>query len=86
MADKTNLDGHKQKAAMDEFAEVGFSQRKNRLEETLTKRRTLMNLGWYFIALILPVLFLIMCTSRRLQGRNFGSQGFADQSALICLE
>jgi len=65
MADKTNLNGQKLNAALYEFAEVGLRQRKNRLEETLTKKRKLEHVGMYFIAPMLPFLFLIMCRSRR---------------------
>jgi len=65
MADKTDLDGQKLKAAMDEFAEVGLRQRKNRVEDTLTTKTKLVHVGMYFIAPMLIVLFLIMCRSRR---------------------
>jgi hypothetical protein len=86
MADKTNLDGQKLKAALDEFAEVGLRRRKNRLEETPTKKRKLVHVGMYFIAPMLLLLFLMMCRSRRRRGRNLGSQVFADTGALRCLE
>jgi hypothetical protein len=85
MADKTNLDGQKLKAALDEFAEVGLRRRKNRLEETPTKKRKLVHVGMYFIAPMLLLLFL-MCRSRRRRGRNLGSQVFADKGALRRLE
>jgi len=61
MADKTNLDGQKLKAALDEFAEVGLCWRKNTLEKTLTKKSKLVHVGMYFIALMLLLLFLMMC-------------------------
>jgi len=86
MADKTNLDGQKLKAALDEFAEVGLRRRKNRLEETPTKKRKLVHVGMYFIAPMLLLLFLMMCRSRRRRGRNLGSQVFADKGALRRLE
>jgi hypothetical protein len=86
MADKTNLDGQKFKAALDEFAEVGLRHSNNRLKETLTKKRKLMHVGVYFIALMLLLPFLMMCRSRRRRGRNHGSQVFADQPALRRLE
>jgi len=86
MADKTNLDGQKLKAALDEFAEVGLRQRMNRLEETPTKKRKLVHIGMYFIALMLLLLFLMMCRSRRRRGRNLGSQVFTEKGALRCLE
>jgi len=41
MADKTNLDGQKLKAALDKFAEVSLRRRKNRPDETSTKKRKL---------------------------------------------
>ena len=65
MADKTNHDGQKLKAALAEFMEVGLRPRKNRLEETLTKKRKLVQVGMYFIALMLLLLFPMMCRSRR---------------------
>jgi len=81
MADKTNLDGQKLKAALDEFVEVDLRRRKNRLEETLTKNRKLVHVGIYFIAPMLLLLFLMICRSRRRRGTNLGSQVFADKSA-----
>ena len=36
MADKTNLDGQKLKAALEDFSVVGLRRRMNRLKETLT--------------------------------------------------
>jgi len=65
MADKTNLDGQKLNAALDELAEVGHHQRKNRLKETTTKRRKFVHIGMYFIALMFLLLMLIMCRSRK---------------------
>jgi len=65
MADKTNLDSQKLKSALNEFMEVGIRQRGNRLEETPTKKRNLLHIGMYFIALMLLLLFLMMCRSRR---------------------
>jgi len=50
MADKTNLDGQKQRAALDEFVENGLLRRKNWLDETPTKKRKLVHVGMYFIA------------------------------------
>jgi len=41
MADKTNLNVQELKAALDEFAEAGLWQRKNRLEGTPTRKRKL---------------------------------------------
>ena len=86
LADKTNLDGQKLKAALDEFAEVGLRQMNNRLEETPTRKRKLVHAGMYFIAPMLLLLVLIMCRSRRRRGRNLGSQVFADKGALRHLE
>jgi hypothetical protein len=65
MADKTNLDVQKLKAALDEFVQVGLRQRKNRLKETPNKKIKLVHVGMYFIALLLFLLFLMMCSSRR---------------------
>jgi len=56
MADKTNLDGQRLQAALDEFAEVGSGRMNNRLERTLTKKKQLVHDGMYFIAPILPLL------------------------------
>jgi hypothetical protein len=85
MAEKTNLDGQKLKAALDEFTEDGLRPRKNRFEATPTKKRKLMHVGMYFIAPMLLLLFLLMCRSRRRRGRNLGSQVFADKCALRSL-
>jgi hypothetical protein len=65
MADKTNLDGQKLNEALDKFAEVGLHQTKNRLEDTTIKKRKLVHVGMYFITLMLLLLFLMMCRSRR---------------------
>jgi len=65
VADKTNLDGQKLNAAQDEFVEVGPHRRKNRLEETPTKRTKLVHLAMHFIALMLLLLFLMMCRCKR---------------------
>jgi len=86
MTDKTNLDGQKLKEAQDEFTEVGLCRRKNRLEETPTKKRKLVHLGIYFIAPMLLLLFLTMLRSRKQRGRNLGSQVFTDKGALQHLE
>ena len=72
MADKTNLDGRKLKAALDEFSEVGLRQRMNRVQESLTKKTKLVHVGMYFIALMLRLHFLMMCRSRRRGGKNLG--------------
>ena len=61
MADKSNFDGQRHKVALDEFAEVGLRRKKNRLKETPTKKRKLMHVGTHFIALMLLLLFLMMC-------------------------
>ena len=86
MADKTNLDGQKLKAALDEFAEVGLHQRTNRLEETPTRKRKLLHVAMYFIAPMFLLLFLMMCRSRSRRGSNLGSQVFADKGALQSLD
>jgi len=64
MADKTNLEGQKLRAALDNFGEVDLPGRKNTFEETLTKMRKLVQVGMYFIAPMLLLLFLMMCRSR----------------------
>jgi len=65
LADKSNLDGQKLKAALDKLADVGLRQRKNRIDETQTKKRKFVYVGMYFITLMLLLLFLIMCGYRR---------------------
>jgi hypothetical protein len=72
MPNETNLDGQKLKAALDKFADIGFLQRKNQLEETLTKKSKLMHVGMNFIAPMLLLLVLMMCRSRWGQGTNRG--------------
>jgi hypothetical protein len=86
MADKTNLDGQKLKAALDEFVEVGLHRRKNRLEQTPRKNRQLVHVGMYCIALMRLLLFLMMCRSRRRRKRYLRSQVFADNGVLRHLE
>ena len=86
IADKTNLDRLTLKAALDEFAELGLGQRKNRLEETLTEQRKLVYVRMYFISPMLPFLFLMMCRSSRQRARNLGSQVFTDKGALQRLD
>jgi hypothetical protein len=86
MADKTNLDGQKLKTALDEFADVGLRQRKNRLEEAPTKKRKLVHVGMYFMTPMLLLLFRMMCRSRRRCGENLGSQVFSAKGALRRLE
>jgi hypothetical protein len=53
MAPKTNRDIQKLLAALDKFADVYLCQRKQRLEETPTTKSRLVNIGIYFIALML---------------------------------
>jgi len=65
MADKTNLDGEKLKAALHQFAEVGLCRRKNWPDKTLTKKKKLQNGGMYFIASMLLLFFLVVGTFRR---------------------
>jgi hypothetical protein len=64
MADKTNLDCQRLEAALDEFGEVGLRRRKNRLEETPTKKWKLLQVGMYFNAPMLLLLFQMICRSR----------------------
>jgi len=82
MADKPNLDGHKLKAALDEFAEVGLRERNNWLDKTPTKKRRLVHVGMYFMTPMHLLLILMMCRQRKQQGRNLGSPVFAIQGAL----
>jgi len=86
MADMTNLDGQKLKAALDEFAEVGLHPRKNNVAETLTKKRKLMQVGMYLIAPMLLLFFVMMCKYRGRQGRNLRSRVFADKGGLQRLD
>jgi len=86
MADKTIPDGQKLKAALDECAEVGNRQKKNKIDQTPTKKRKLVHVGMYFVALLFLLLFLMMCRSRRLRGRNLGSPVFADKCPLLHLD
>jgi len=65
MAENTNLNGQKLKAAPGEFAEVGLRRRRDRAEETPTRKRKLVHVGMYFITPKLLLLFLMMCRSRR---------------------
>jgi len=53
MADQTNLDCQKPKAALDEFVEVGHRRRNKSLKEMPTKKGNLVQIGMYFIALML---------------------------------
>jgi hypothetical protein len=41
-----------------------------------------VHVGMYFITLMLLLLFLMMCRSRRGWGRNLGSQVFTDNGEL----
>ena len=82
MADNTNLDGQKLKAALVQLAEIGLRQRKNRLELTPTKTRKPVHVGMYFIAPMLLLLFLMLCRSRERRGKNLGSQVIATKGAL----
>jgi hypothetical protein len=79
MADMTNLEGKKCKASLDKFAEIGLGRTKHRLDETPIEHCNLMHLGMYFVAPLRLLLFLIICRSRRYQGRNLGSQAFTDE-------
>jgi len=86
LADQTILHGQRLKAALDEFAEVGLGQTKNRINKTLTITQKFVHVGINFIALKLLLLFLMMCRCRRWQGRNLGQQVFADKGALWRLD
>jgi hypothetical protein len=77
MADKTILEGLKLIEALDLLVEVGICRRNNRMVETKGKKRIVVQIGMYFITLMLLLLLQIMCRYRRRQGRNTGSQAFA---------
>jgi hypothetical protein len=66
MADKTNLNGQKHKAAVDELKEVGLCQRMNRLEQTPTQKWKLVPGTTYYITRIFPMLLLMIgiCSTR----------------------
>jgi len=81
MADKTNLDGQKLKAALDESAGVGLHRRKNWLDEILTRKEKLVHDVLCILAPVLLCLFLMMCTYIRRCERNLGSQVLADIAA-----
>ena len=49
MANKTNLDAQKPKAALDTFADIGLRRRKNMIKDTPTYKKTLVHFGMYFI-------------------------------------
>jgi len=82
MADKTNLDGKKLKAALDEFAEVGHRWRKHRIGKSLTMERKFVDFGVYFIAPIQLLLFLMMCGYGRQWRWNLGSEVISYQGVL----
>jgi len=76
MADRTNLNGQKLKAALDEFAEVDLRRTHNRIDNTPTNKRQCVQVGTYVIARMLHSLFLMMCSYGRQQGRNHSSPVF----------
>jgi len=55
---------------LDEFVEVGLLRRKNRIDETPTKKMKLVPIGMKFLALMLLLLFLMMCRYRRRRAKN----------------
>jgi len=65
MADKTNLDGQKLKAALDKFVESGVHEGNNMLYETATRKWNLVHIGVYFISPMWLLLFMMMGRYRR---------------------
>jgi hypothetical protein len=61
VVDKTNHDDPKLKAGLDDFAEVGLPERKNRLEDTRTNNRKVVHVGLHFIVPMLLFLLLMTC-------------------------
>lgn len=61
MADKTILNGQYVKAALVELVEVGLGRRQNMIDNSPTKKMKFVHVGMYFIALMLVLLFLMMC-------------------------
>lgn len=61
MADKTILNGQYVKAALVELVEVGLGRRQNMIDNCPTKKMKFVHVGMYFIALMLVLLFLMMC-------------------------
>jgi len=86
MADETILDGQHLKVALAQCPEVGLCRRKNRIDQTPTKMRTLVHIGTYFITVMLLLHFLMMCRYRRLQGRNLEWRVFARIVVLRCVD
>jgi hypothetical protein len=86
MADETNFGDQEIKLAVVQFTEVGFRWRNNRLDIAATKTMTQMDVGMYFIAQMLLLLFLRMSMYRRRQGRHLRSQVFTDQHGLRLLD
>jgi len=82
MADKTNLDGQKLMAAVNEFTEDGLRRRQNTMDKTLTMTTMFESFGMYFIAPMLPFHFVIMCRYRRGRGTNLWSLDFANEGGL----
>jgi len=82
IADNTNLDGQRHKAALDEFPEVGFCRRKNGIDETPNKEWKFMHVGMYFITPMMLLLFPIMCRHKRQQRRQLVSLVLANNGAL----
>jgi hypothetical protein len=65
MADKTILEVQKLPLPRAKSMEVGLCWRKNCIDATLNKQWTFIHIGIYYIAQLVLLLFLIMCTYRR---------------------
>ena len=64
MADETNPQGQKLKAALEELTEHGVRRSNNRLKETSTMRKNFVYVGMYSITPMLLLLYLMICRSR----------------------
>ena len=60
MADTTNLDVQKLKPALTKFTVVGLRRMENRLDATLTEKRTILPVYMYLITPMLLFFFLMM--------------------------
>jgi hypothetical protein len=79
MADKINLHGQKLKVELDGCEEVHLCHRNNRLNETPTNKRKVMQVGMDVIAPMIFLFFMIIRRHSRRQGTNHWTQLFADE-------
>jgi len=73
MADKTILNGRKLKPVLDEFRVVALHPMENRIDVTPATKRPLFNVGMYFIAPMLALVFLILCKLPRWSSGHWSS-------------